>query len=155
MDFLWQLGEGEGVGGGEFALPLGGGEDVPALGGDPVDAGHVGCGDEAFDFEEFGVAGGAGGIHHEGVVDDSAAVRRILRRARLVEVDEGEHLAANGFIADPEDEVRAPLHGLGHVGEGEEIGAEAFDVHGLQGTRRQVPGTRRLFRGDGRVELAS
>ena len=51
---------------------------------------------------------------------------------RLVEVDEGEHLSADGFVADPEDEVRAPLHRLHDMGEGEEIGAEARGVHGAE-----------------------
>ena len=50
--------------------------------------------------EEFGVALGAGGEH-----DD---VWRRPMRSR-VEADEGEHLAADGFVADPEDEVLAEL----------------------------------------------
>jgi len=45
------------------------------------------------------------------------------------EVDEREHLAADGFIADPEDEVVAPLEGFGDVREGEEKGADSLGVH--------------------------
>ena len=55
--------------------------------------------------------------------------------AGVVEVDKREHLAADGFVAYPEDEVVAPLTGFYGVGEGEEEGSEVFDVHGCQGTR--------------------
>ena len=48
----------------------------------------------------------------------------------LVEVDQREYLASDGLVAGPEDEVRAPLHRLGDVGQGEEIHAKAFDIHG-------------------------
>ena len=58
----WKFVEGEGVGGAELFLPLGGAEDVPTLGCYSEDAGHVGGGDDAFDFEEFGVAFGTGGV---------------------------------------------------------------------------------------------
>ena len=102
----------------ELLLPLRGAEDVPSLDCDPVDAGHVGCGEDAFDFEEFGVALGPGGVG-----DD-------LPVLVLVEVHEREHLAADGFVTYPEDEVRSPLHGLDGVREGEEEGADAFGVHG-------------------------
>jgi hypothetical protein len=61
-----ELGEGEGVGCAEFVLPLGAAEDAPSLGGDPVDAGHVGGGEDAFGFEELGVALGAGGVGDDG-----------------------------------------------------------------------------------------
>ena len=84
-----------------------GAEDVPALGCYPEDAGHVGGGEDAFDFEKIVVAFGAGAVG-----DDSLAF--------AVEVDEGEHFAADGFVADPEDEVGAPLHGLDGVGQGED-----------------------------------
>lgn len=121
-DLVGELGEGKVVGGVEFAVPFGGGEDVPAAGGDPVDASHVGSGDEAFDFEEVGVAGGAGGVR------ENQAFPRGLRGG-LVEVNEGEHFAADGFVSSPEDEIRAPLHGFDHVREGEEVSAKAFGVH--------------------------
>jgi hypothetical protein len=111
-----ELVEGEGVGGTEFLLPLGGAEDVPAFDGDPVDACHVGSGDDGLDFEEFGVTLGAGGVGDH-------------RLAVGVEVDEGEHLAADGLVADPEDEVGSPLHGFDGVREGEEIGSDSFGVH--------------------------
>jgi hypothetical protein len=62
----------------------------------------------------------------------------------LVEVDEGEHFAADGFVADPEDEVGAPLHGFGYVGEGEEIGAEALGVHAWTVTGAGTGHKRRL-----------
>ena len=58
----WKLVEGEGVGGEELLLPFGGAEDIPALDRDPEDAGHVGGGNDAFNFEEFGVALGPGGV---------------------------------------------------------------------------------------------
>lgn len=97
-------------------LPIGGSEGVPAFGCDPVDAGHVGCGDEAFDLEEVGVEIGTGG---EG--DDGASVS--------IEVDEREHLSADGLVSYPKDEVGTPLHGLDDMGEGQEKSAEAFGVH--------------------------
>ena len=118
-----ELVEGEGVGGAELLLPFGGAEDVPAFGGDPVDAGHIGSGDDAFDFEEFGVALGAGGV------GDDRACFVSLARGIAVEVDEGEHLASDGLVADPEDEVGSPLHGLDGVREAEEIGSDALGVH--------------------------
>jgi hypothetical protein len=118
-----ELVEGEGVGGAELLLPFGGAEDAPAFGGDPVDAGHVGSGDDAFDFEEFGVALGAGGVGDDRVCFVS------LARGIAVEVDEGEHLASDGLVADPEDEVGSPLHGLDGVREAEEIGSDALGVH--------------------------
>ena len=49
--------------------------------------------------------------------------------AGFVEVEDGEHLAADGFVAGPEDEGGAPLHGFDGVREGEEIGADALGVH--------------------------
>ncbi len=100
----------------EVLFPLRLAEDVPALGGDPVDAGEVGGGEEAFGFEELVEALGAGG---EG--DDGAAV--------AIEVEEGEHFAADGLIAGPEDEVVAPLGGFDDVREMEEEGAGSFGVH--------------------------
>ena len=131
-DFLRQLGEGEGVGGAEFALPASRGEDVPAEGGDPVRAGEIRCGNEAVELEEFGEAGGAGGVGEQRV---GLAASGGFRVRGLVEVEEGEHFAADGLVADPKDEVGAPLHGFGDVGEGKEKGAEALGVHWGQGTR--------------------
>src|ERR1700730_17418692 len=55
----WEFVEGKGVGGGELPLPLEGAEDAPAFYGDPVDAGHVGGGNNAFYFKKFGVTLGA------------------------------------------------------------------------------------------------
>ena len=113
----WKLGEDEGVGSGEFGLPFGRTEDIPAGCGDPVGPCEVGRGRDAFDLEEFGVVLGAGCVG-----DDSAP-------AVFVKVDEGEHFAANGFVSGPEDEVGSPLHGLGYMRESEEEGADAFGVH--------------------------
>jgi hypothetical protein len=48
----------------------------------------------------------------------------------LVEVDEGEHLAANGLVAHPEDKVRAPLHRLGDMRQAKQIRAQPFNIHG-------------------------
>lgn len=61
--------------------------------------------------------------------------------AGVVEVDEGEHFSADGFVAYPEDEIVAPLAGFDSVGEGEEEGSEAFGIHGSKGTRYWVRGT--------------
>jgi hypothetical protein len=148
-DFLWQFSKGKVVGGAEFAVPLGGGEGVPVEGGDPLGSGEVGGRHEAFELEEVGVAGGAGGVGEDGVgfgrgwhrpihamVLHEWGTRRLL--AWLVEIDKGEHLAADGFVAGPEDEVVAPLHGFGDVREGEEIGAEAVGIHGRSIVRRWV-----------------
>lgn len=101
----------------ELRLPLGGAERVPTFGGDPVGSGEVGCGFEALYFDEFGEALGAGG---EG--DDALGAAG--------EIDEREHLAADGFVADPEDEVVAPLEGFGDVREREQEGAGELGVHG-------------------------
>jgi hypothetical protein len=133
--FGWEFGEDYGVGGGEFAAPLGGGEDVVVEGGDPVGAGEVGCGDEAFLLDEFGEVVGVGGVGEDGGLAGfagaaAAGEQRGVGGGGLVEVDEGEHFAAEGFVADPEDEVGAPLHGFPGVRQGEEVGAEAFGVHG-------------------------
>ena len=57
-----QLGEGDGVGGAEFALPLGVAPCAPALGGDPVNAGHVGCGEEAFALQQLSVTLRSGAV---------------------------------------------------------------------------------------------
>jgi hypothetical protein len=133
-DFLRKFGEGDVVGCPEFALPLRGGEDIPTAGGDPVDAGHVWRGDEAFDFEELRVTGGAGSVG-----DDELWVVG-LRVFRFVKVDEGEHFSADGLVSGPEDEVSAPLHGFDHVREGEEIGSKAFGVHEGKVLLRQVLG---------------
>ena len=51
--FWGEFVEGELVGMGEVLLPFGVTEDVPAFGGDPVDARHVGGGGEAFELKEF------------------------------------------------------------------------------------------------------
>ncbi len=88
--------------------------------GDPFGAGEVGGGDDAFDFEELVEALGVGGEAEVGAGEAGTGV---------VEVDEGEHFAADGFVADPEDKVVAPLASFDGVGEGEEEGAEAFGVH--------------------------
>jgi hypothetical protein len=115
---LWrEFCEGEVVGGSELLLPVGWAEDAPALDGYPEDASDVGGGEDAFGFEELVEALGAGGVG-----DDAG------RRAVLLEPDPGEHLAADGFVADPEDES-AELLSFDGVGEGEKEGADAFDVH--------------------------
>jgi hypothetical protein len=119
----WEFVEGKGVGGGELPLPLEGAEDAPAFGGDPVDAGHVGGGNNALDFEKFRVTLGAGGV------GDDRAWFGALGTVVAVQVDQGEHLAADGLVADPEDEVGAPLHGVHHMREGEEKSSNAFGVH--------------------------
>jgi hypothetical protein len=121
---LGHLGEGEGVGGGELLFPLGVAEDAPVFDGDPVDAGEVWSGADAFGLEEFGVALRAGGVGDEagGLISFGAIVS--------AQVDYGEHLAADGLVSCPEDEAATPLDGLDDVGEGEEKGSNAFDVHG-------------------------
>ncbi len=101
--------------------------------GDPEDACDVGGGKDAFGFEEFGVALGAGEVG-----DDAGGA------ALVFELHHGEHLAADGFVADPEDEA-AELLGLDDVGEAEEIGLEALDVHGRSIERLQAA----LWRGLG------
>ena len=42
-----------------------------------------------------------------------------------------EHLATDGFIANPEDEVRSPLHGLDSMRERQQISSDSFGVHGV------------------------
>jgi hypothetical protein len=120
--------EGEGVGGTEFLLPLGGAEDVPALYGYPEDAGYVRGGEDTVDLEEIVVAFGAG---HVG---DNARAAFVL-----FEPHPGEHLAADGFVAYPEDEA-AELYRLHGMREGEEIGADAFDVDAISLRVPPLPG---------------
>ena len=127
-----ELGEGDGVCGAELFVPLQVAEDMPVFDGDPVDAGHVGGGEDAFAFEEFVVALPSGRVR------DDCASFVLLRALIFIEVDEGEHLAANGFVSDPEDEVGSPLHGLGDVREGEQEGAGALGVHGCSIRRAGV-----------------
>ena len=115
-----ELTEDDGVGFAEQVFELAGGQGVPVFEGDPVGAGEVGGGDDAFGLEELVEVLGVDGEHEVGAGEAGAWV---------VEVDEGEHLAADGFVTHPEDEVVAPLAGLDGIGEGEEVGPEAFGVH--------------------------
>ncbi len=110
------LAKGDLVGMVKVRFPFGGAEDVPALGRHPVDAGHVGGGDDAIDLEQIGVEFGTGGER-----DDGATV--------AVEVYEGEHLSADGLVSDPKEQIGTPLHGFDNVGEGQDESAEAFGVH--------------------------
>ena len=87
-------------------------------------SGEIGCGDDAFGFEQFVEAVGVGG---EG--EDRAGAGGV--GCGIVEVEEGEHLAADGLVGCPEDEIVAPLAGLDDVGEGQEVGANLFGVHGV------------------------
>jgi hypothetical protein len=112
---------GEGGGGAEEIFQFGFAENVPMFEGDPVGAGEVGSGDDAFDFEKLVEAFRIGGEGERGFGEAGAT--------GVVEVDEGEHLASDGLVGDPEDEVVAPLTCLDGVGKGEEIGANAFGVH--------------------------
>ena len=61
---------------------------------------------------------------------------------RFVQVDEREHLATDGLVPGPVDEVRAPLHRLGDVRQCEQIRAQAFSIHGdkVQGEGCKVQG---------------
>src|ERR1039458_9091313 len=94
----WELGEGEGGGGVKFALPFGVAEDVPTLGGDPMDASHVRGGDEAFDLDEFGVAVGAGGVGEDAVGACPVGIGGGGGGG------EGEKLGAGRLFPHPEDE---------------------------------------------------
>jgi hypothetical protein len=116
----WEFGGDDGVGFVEEIFEFAGGQDVPVGEGEPVGAGEVGGGDDAFGLEQLVEALGVGGEHEVGAGEAGAGV---------VEVDEGEHLAADGLVGDPEDEVIAPLTCLDGVRESEEVGANAFGVH--------------------------
>jgi len=94
--------------------------------GDPEDAGDIRGGKDAFGFEEFGVALGACEVG-----DDAGGA------ALVFQLHHGEHLAADGLVADPEDEA-AELFGLDDVGEAEEIGLEALNVHARSIERLQA-----------------
>ena len=111
----------DGVGCAEEVFEVGFAEDVPMLEGYPVGSGEIWCGDDAFDLEEFVEAVWAGGEGEDGFSEPG--VREVF------EVQEGEHLAANGLVGYPEDEVVAPLPGLDDVREGQEIGTNSFGVH--------------------------
>ncbi len=75
--------------------------------------------DDVFDFQEF----------CEELRSCSEGTNRLLI---IIEIQDGEHLAANGLVPDPKDQVRSPLHGLCHVWELPEVAACAFDIHGFQ-----------------------
>ncbi len=102
----------------KLLLPLGGAKDAPSLRRDPVDASDIRRGVDAVDLQQIGIAFGPGGVG-----DDAQPA------VVLLEFDHGEHLAAEGFVADPEDKP-AELLGFDHVRKREEEGADAFDVHG-------------------------
>jgi len=59
-----------------------------------MDAGDVGRGEEAVDFQQLGVA-----FEADGVGDDAVAAAVVL------EFDPGKHLAADGFVTNPVDEA--------------------------------------------------
>ena len=120
------------MGAAELGLPFGGAEGGPRCGGDPVGAGEVWRGVKAFKFEELEGALGAGG---EGDHAMSSA-----RRPAGGEVDQGEHLAADAFVADPEDQVVAPLKGFGDMREREEKGPGSLGVHGAKYRRALLTG---------------
>jgi hypothetical protein len=115
-DTLRQLGEGDRVGGAEFALPLGVAPLGPALGRDPVDARHVRRGNKTFALQQFCIALRAGAVGDDAVLAG-------------VQVYEAEHFAADGLVADPEDEVVAPLLRLFDVRQLQQEGACGFGVH--------------------------
>jgi hypothetical protein len=138
---LGHLGEGEEVGGCELLLPFRGAEDAPVFDGDPVDAGEVRGRADAFGLEEVGVALRAGGV------GDGAAGLISLGAAAAAQVDYGEHLAADGFVSCPEDEAAAPLDGLDDMGEGEEKGSNALDIHAGSISLRQVAPRLSLYGG--------
>ena len=97
-------------------------EDVPEFNGDPMDLCEVRGGIDAVEFEEIGVAIETGGIGEQ---------KRAARACnRSVQVEQSEHLAVDGLVADPEDKIIAPLHRLDNVRKGEEKGAKPFSVHG-------------------------
>lgn len=103
----------------ELRLPFGGAEDAPPLDGDPVGPGEIGCGDDAFALEQLGVTFATGTVG-----EDGAAIS--------VEIGEDEHLSAETFIANPEDEVGTPLHRLDDVRQGQQSSANLFGVHEVQ-----------------------
>lgn len=122
----------EGAGIAEEGFELGCGEGVPLLDGDPVGAGEIWSGEDAFDFQKLGEALGAGGEGEDGA-------------GFVMEVGDGEHFASDGLVADPEDEAFAPLHGFFDVGQGEEPGAEEFGVHDeVKDSRSSEPASQRV-----------
>ena len=97
-----KFGEGESVRGFESLLPFVIAQNVPALSGNPVNAGEVRGGDDAFLLAEISEAlrtGGKGGD---------------VRLSRLKAQHE-EGLAADGFVAAPVEEA-SPLLDLDDVG---------------------------------------
>src|SRR5215469_6888123 len=47
----------------------------------------------------------------------------------VIQIENSKHLAADDLVSCPEDKIVAPLHCLSHVGQREEVGADALDVH--------------------------
>ena len=114
-----QFFEGEGVRATEMIVPFPGGEDGPPGHGDPMDAGEVGSGDAALELEQIG----------EGCRTGEEGEHGLMGSGIRVESDEGEHLAADGLVAGPEDKIVAPLHRFDDVRKGEKQGANTLDVH--------------------------
>ncbi len=113
-----QLGERQIVGAAQLLLPLRGAKYSPAIGGDPLDAGEIRRGEEAVDLEQLGVA-----------LRPCRVGDHLWLTVGLFQPDPGEHLAADGFVADPEDKP-AKLSTLDNMGQVEQKGANAFGVHG-------------------------
>ena len=110
-----------GVGGTQFVLPLRVAPCGPALGRDPVDARHIRRRHQTFALQQLGIT------FRAGTVGDDAVVATI-------EIQDTEHLAADGLVADPEDDVVAPLHGRNDVRESQQQGAHAICIHARQCT---------------------
>ena len=118
-------------GGSQDFFQFGFAEDVPVFERDPMGAGQVGGGDDAFDLEQFMESFRRGGERQRSLGKTGAT--------GIVKVDEGEHLAADGLFADPEDEVVAPLARFDCVGEAEKVSADAFSVDSFSPSGRDVP----------------
>lgn len=103
-------------------LPGPGVEGGPLGRGDPMHAREVGCGDDAFCLEHLGEGFNPGEKRADGLA--GVEVR--------IEGDYGEHLAADGFVADPKDEIVAELDGFDDMRKRAEERTGGRDVHACE-----------------------
>ena len=129
--------------GAKLLLPDGLAMRGPGASGDPEDAGEVWSWNDVFLLDQDGEA-----LRARCIGDNRFVV--------AAEVDEDEHLAAESFVTEPEDEVVSPLHRLGYMGKCEEESAGSLDVHdesigrkGVQSAGLQLPLVPRFFPGVG------
>ena len=78
-------------------------EHAPVTERYPVPTRQIGGGEHTFDFQQL-------------VKTLRPSGKREHRFVIVIQIQHGEHLASDRLVADPEHQVRAPLHGFDDVG---------------------------------------